>query len=137
MYIINTKFQFLCRVLLLKDRITLDRRRLEDAHMIYAVLRVLSWYPAKFGPEQKVFRPSCFNKILRHITPKFHQCFSERHAGTAVCQLIICICYGCVGHKCDAQGCNSVLVIDGNLKNHRDICLAKEAGYIPRSPWQS
>ena len=35
-----------------------------------------------------------------------------------------------IGHKYDTQGCNSVLVIDGNLKNHRDICLAKEAGYV-------
>ena len=35
-----------------------------------------------------------------------------------------------IGHKCDKLGCNSVLVIDGNLKNHRDVCLAKEAGFI-------
>lgn len=28
------------------------------------------------------------------------------------------------------MGCNSVLVIDGNLKNHRDVCSAKEAGYV-------
>ena len=28
------------------------------------------------------------------------------------------------------QGCNNVLVIDGNFKNHRDICMATEAGFI-------
>ena len=70
--------------MLLKDRIILDRRRLEDAHMIYAALNVLSWYPTNFGPEQKIFRPSYFNEILGHITPTFHQCFSERYAGTVI-----------------------------------------------------
>jgi len=74
---------YISRVLSLKDRIILDRRRLEDAHMIYAVLNVFGWYPAKFGPEQKVIRPSHFNEILGKITPIFHQCFSEQYAGTA------------------------------------------------------
>ena len=36
---------------MLKDRITLDRRRLEDAHMIYAVLNVMVWYPEHFKVE--------------------------------------------------------------------------------------
>ena len=40
------------------------------------------------------------------------------------------MCIHPVGHKCTTLGCNSVLVIDGNLKNHRDVCLAKEAGFI-------
>ena len=33
-------------------------------------------------------------------------------------------------HKCDFPGCKNVLVLDGNMKNHRDICLARDAGYI-------
>ena len=33
-------------------------------------------------------------------------------------------------HTCDFPGCKNVIVLDGNMKNHRDICLAKDAGYI-------
>lgn len=36
----------------------------------------------------------------------------------------------CIGHKCETLGCNSVLVIDGNFKNHQGVCLAKEVGFI-------
>ena len=32
-------------------------------------------------------------------------------------------------HRCDKKGCGHVLVIDGNMKNHRDVCLAREAGF--------
>ena len=66
---------------MLEKRIPLDRRRLEDAHMIYAVLNVLNWYPTKFGPEEKILKPAHFNEILSEITPIFHKCFSERYAG--------------------------------------------------------
>ena len=34
------------------------------------------------------------------------------------------------GHRCSKAGCGSVLVIDGNLKNHRSVCAASEAGYV-------
>lgn len=33
-------------------------------------------------------------------------------------------------HTCSFPGCGSVLVIDGNMKNYRDVCHAKDAGYI-------
>ena len=36
----------------------------------------------------------------------------------------------CLAHKCDYPGCSQVLVLDGNLKNHRDVCYAKDAGFI-------
>lgn len=32
-------------------------------------------------------------------------------------------------HKCRIPGCRSVIVIDGNMKNHRNVCLATHAGY--------
>ena len=34
------------------------------------------------------------------------------------------------GHRCNKPGCGSVLVVDGNMKNHRAVCAATEAGYI-------
>lgn len=33
-------------------------------------------------------------------------------------------------HHCSIRGCNSVLVLDGNMKNHRDVCKAKHAGFV-------
>ena len=33
-------------------------------------------------------------------------------------------------HQCDFPGCENVLVLDGNTKNRRDVCNAKDAGYI-------
>ncbi len=37
------------------------------------------------------------------------------------------VCFS--GHKCTFPGCQSVIVIDGNMKNRRDICAATEAGF--------
>ena len=39
--------------------------------------------------------------------------------------------YGLIlkGHNCSVSGCGSTLVLDGNMKNHREVCAAKEAGY--------
>ena len=31
---------------------------------------------------------------------------------------------------CNFPGCKSVLVLDGNMKNRRDVCAASEAGFI-------
>lgn len=33
-------------------------------------------------------------------------------------------------HTCQTPGCGSVLVLDGNCKNYRDVCNAHEAGFI-------
>ena len=33
-------------------------------------------------------------------------------------------------HTCKYPGCKEVLVIDGNMKNRHDVCMAKDAGYI-------
>lgn len=35
-----------------------------------------------------------------------------------------------LAHACSFPGCGSVLVLDGNMKNHRDVCYAKDAGFI-------
>jgi len=36
----------------------------------------------------------------------------------------------CLGHQCTYPGCKKVLVVDGNMKNRRDVCMARDAGYI-------
>ena len=73
--------QYNSSISMLTDRINLDRRRLEDAHIIYAVLDVMRWYPTGFSEEDKILKPAHFNNILSHLTPTFHKCFSERYAG--------------------------------------------------------
>lgn len=40
------------------------------------------------------------------------------------------ISYISAGHTCTFSGCKDVLVLDGNQKNQRSICMAKDAGYI-------
>ena len=35
-----------------------------------------------------------------------------------------------IAHSCSYLGCGRVLVLDGNMKNHRDICLARSAGTV-------
>jgi hypothetical protein len=35
-----------------------------------------------------------------------------------------------LGHECEAKGCGKVLVIDGNLKNNREVCAAVDAGFV-------
>ena len=35
----------------------------------------------------------------------------------------------CIDHICEYPGCQHILVLDGNLKNRRDACLAKDAGF--------
>ena len=35
-----------------------------------------------------------------------------------------------VAHRCKFPGCGSVFVLDGNMKNRRDVCYAKDAGFI-------
>lgn len=32
-------------------------------------------------------------------------------------------------HRCDVPGCGDTLVLDGNMKNNREVCSAKLAGY--------
>ena len=41
--------------------------------------------------------------------------------------ILECILY--LDHQCNYPGCHTVLVIDGNMKNRRDVCAASEAGY--------
>ena len=34
-----------------------------------------------------------------------------------------------LGHECSYSGCKTVIVIDGNMKNRRDVSAATEAGF--------
>lgn len=34
------------------------------------------------------------------------------------------------GHVCDTPGCGSVLVLDGNMKNCRQVCACRDIGEL-------
>ena len=34
-----------------------------------------------------------------------------------------------LGHRCATPGCGQVFVVDGNMKNNREVCYAVDAGY--------
>ena len=42
-------------------------------------------------------------------------------------------CHFDVAHCCKEAGCGSVLVLDGNMKNSRDVCAAQYAGFVEYS----
>ena len=54
-------------------RASLDRRRLEEAHLKYAVLRVYKWYPKLFPV---MTMASSIQQILEDMTPTFYRAFS-------------------------------------------------------------
>ena len=37
--------------------------------------------------------------------------------------------FALTGHRCEARGCGKTIVIDGNMKNHRDVCMATKGGF--------
>ena len=54
-------------------RASLDRRRLEDTHLKYAVLRVYKWYPNVFPT---MTMASSIQQTLEDMTPSFYSAFS-------------------------------------------------------------
>ena len=60
------------------DRLSLDRRRLEEAHMRFCILDVFQRYPQTF-PTWKIL-PS-LQRNLDEIIPHYFSAFSTKYAG--------------------------------------------------------
>ena len=60
------------------QRLELDRRRLEAAHIKYACLQVVNTYPTAFKNFE--FKDDIMD-TLNQVTPVFFQCFEARYAG--------------------------------------------------------
>ena len=60
------------------DRVALDRRRLEEAHMRFCILDVLQRYP-QLSPTLKLH--SSLQQNLDNIIPLYYDAFSLRYAG--------------------------------------------------------
>ena len=68
----------------LQYRIRLDRRRFEEAHLKYAMLKIRARYPAiATGPlpiSTNIFH------TLEKFTPAFYEAFSHRYSGKLIIQ---------------------------------------------------
>ncbi len=56
---------------------SLDRRRLEEAHLIFSILDVFWHYPSKFE-EKKVY--TSVQQTLDVVTPIFYDAFTSEYA---------------------------------------------------------
>lgn len=65
---------------LLKERQFLDRRRLEHAHLQYALLQVINFF--SFQLKDISFRD--FNEVIKNLAPSIHDAFTRHYAGTRV-----------------------------------------------------
>ena len=63
----------------LHERLMLDRRRLEYAHLLFSALKVCLWY----RPQMK-FQLGEFDQVLLQIVPLYHTAFSSHYAGIAI-----------------------------------------------------
>lgn len=71
------------------NRACLDRRRLEEAHLKYAVLCVYQRYPHYFT---RLSIDLCIRQTLEDITPLFYRAFSARYACKFIHMHIMSLC---------------------------------------------
>ena len=109
----------------------MDRRRLEHAHVRFALLNVTQWYKESFIGVSIMFSSDQSEATLLEFTPLYQAAFYKKYSGMYYIDLYSKINNQYfIGHRCSKAWCGQVLVIDGNLKNHRSVCAATEAGYI-------
>lgn len=109
----------------------MDRRRLETAHFRYAILVVTKWYPSAIDPGVR-FYPE-INDTLLEFTPMYHLAYHQKYSGQCSYNSMLDGDYKTAdisAHRCEKMGCGSVLVLDGNMKNRRDVCAADHAGFV-------
>ena len=84
-----------------------------------------------------------FSRTLSEFTVTYYKAFTQKYSGLLTHTYInsfLCFVHALLSkdyshtlpieHKCIFPGCTNVMVLDGNMKNQREVCLAKDAGYI-------
>jgi len=112
---------------LYSDRISLDRRRLENAHLRFAIISTQKDFPEVFS---EAYIKSDVQDTLKEINQNFSLTFRRTYSGINIVVHPDYYHGWNTAHRCSYPGCGSVLVLDGNMKNHRDICSAKPQGHI-------
>ena len=47
-----------------------------------------------------------------------------------ICNVLLLHFFGFLDHVCDSPGCKDVLIMDGNMKNARQVCMCKHVGEL-------
>lgn len=120
----------------------LDCRRLEMAHLQYALLQVCGWYPDQLHTSKIAITPGDLDVTITTIGEVYYSLFVEKYASMYsdnIHRLHVAVTFHshnistsllCLCHRCQFLGCQVALVMDGNMKSWRDVCMAQEAGYI-------
>ncbi|KXJ12526.1 hypothetical protein AC249_AIPGENE20249 [Exaiptasia diaphana] len=100
---------------LIQKRRRLDRRRFEDAFFLYASIRVRTKYsiPMEYTPYDT-------NEMLKMLCVSYYDAFVKKWGD----------------HCCDTPGCEEIIVLDGNMKNARQVCCCNKIGYVQFSGLQ-
>lgn len=61
----------------------MDRRRLEEAFLQYALLKVAEWYPLQISIH-KLYLHDGLSEMLLKATPLFHEAFTKKYSGTSI-----------------------------------------------------
>ena len=64
----------------LESRLRMDRRRLEEAFLQYALLKVAEWYPLDMSMH-KLHLHDGLSQLLLQVTPSFHEAFTKKYSG--------------------------------------------------------
>ena len=62
------------------NRIALDRRRLEMAHLQYALLQVCGWYPDQLHISKIAITPGDFDATITYVAEVYYSLFAEKYA---------------------------------------------------------
>ena len=62
------------------ERIKMDRRRLENAHIRYAILTISKWYPDHFSCNNIAFTSDTASTLLE-FTPLYQEIFHQTYSG--------------------------------------------------------
>ena len=112
----------------------MNRRRLKCCHLKYAMLNVMARYPEVFS-DGFVLQPNVSDAIMATAT-KYYNEFMAKYAGMilVITSIILTIMPDfIIEHRCSYPVCRQVLVIDGNQKNRRSVCMAYAAGHLEYS----
>ena len=100
--------------------------------MQYAVLITQPNYPEQFELSDLPMHHDTSNTLIT-FTAKFHEAFMKGHSGMCFRpekRFSLVVCCVCTEHRCNSPGGGDVLVLNGNMKNHRSVCYADKAGYM-------
>lgn len=78
------------------SREVLDRRRLEMAHLQYALLQVCGWYPDKLPTSQVAITPGDLDATITTVGEVYYSLFAAKYASKHSENILNCAMYTCI-----------------------------------------